>query len=570
MKYKVSITLGLSIAAVLLSIVSTFGIVHIFTESFHARSSAYKSNLDEAENSARFIVPILDNTFLNAIKLQETAVTIIRNYGSLKKALEGNLPQVISEHIKGDYWIKSVCIIDKDGAVRYSSYYEDMKHTHKESFLQEQLQGKSSFIVSYPPNNSSHFGKNNLILSVSIHNNGHFEGVVALEMKYTYFQEHLLPYLEGAVEGLALVNRQKSVLAVVFSDYSQDEKMVGLPIDQLEGFSELKTAKMDVEGGVRYKGENKFFTEVSLNQMPLDIVMMLDKGKIEQQWKEESLYPMITATLLILFATVTALGFIIRQAISAKTSIEKLNAKVAESMEEIRKKDTIIYEQQRRSSIQRLLIDIAHHWRQPLNNCAVEIQLIEDIIDDCANKELIKEYISGGVTELKGLSDTISRLTYFYENEVQKKTDLIDALRQTDELFEKTLKSSDMKIKYEISPDFVIKADTDQWVELFSILILNVKDAANRRNLDNVEIFVKAYMENTQGVIVVEDNAGGIDAELLPDKVFEPYTTTGFKSRNKGLGLYIASNIVSYALKGSVAAENGAAGARIIIKIPLD
>ncbi|MFW6308189.1 MAG: ATP-binding protein, partial [Campylobacterales bacterium] len=66
-----------------------------------------------------------------------------------------------------------------------------------------------------------------------------------------------------------------------------------------------------------------------------------------------------------------------------------------------------------------------------------------------------------------------------------------------------------------------------------------------------------------------EDDCGGINEELLPNRLFNPYITTKDKSRDKGLGLYIARYIVENDLEGSISAQNTPNGAKFIITLPM-
>ncbi|MFP4333630.1 MAG: ATP-binding protein, partial [Campylobacterales bacterium] len=59
----------------------------------------------------------------------------------------------------------------------------------------------------------------------------------------------------------------------------------------------------------------------------------------------------------------------------------------------------------------------------------------------------------------------------------------------------------------------------------------------------------------------------GIDEALLPDEIFKPYATTSFKTRDKGLGLYMVYSLVTHRLKGTITATNSDKGAKFIIKI---
>ena len=72
----------------------------------------------------------------------------------------------------------------------------------------------------------------------------------------------------------------------------------------------------------------------------------------------------------------------------------------------------------------------------------------------------------------------------------------------------------------------------------------------------------------TQAIITIEDNAGGIPAEVLP-KIFDPYFTTKHKSVGTGLGLHMSKRIIRESLKGSLYAKNSENGGVFFIEIPL-
>ncbi len=244
-----------------------------------------------------------------------------------------------------------------------------------------------------------------------------------------------------------------------------------------------------------------------------------------------------------------------------------LEERVQEIVEEIRQKDTIIHEQSKRKAMNELLVDLAHHWRQPLNACALRIQIIEDELEDF-NKEAISAHIKKSIAQLQALSQTITKLTNFYETRASKPISFKEGVNLTMDLISNTLRTSGIKIQADIPDEFDLLSEADEWVEMLSAIIFNVRDAINERDLEHAELTIKCIKENSEYIITIEDNAGGINPQLLPNKLFEAYTTTHFKTRDKGLGLYIVQNIVNYRLKGSIKAENSGVGAKFTIRIP--
>ena len=71
------------------------------------------------------------------------------------------------------------------------------------------------------------------------------------------------------------------------------------------------------------------------------------------------------------------------------------------------------------------------------------------------------------------------------------------------------------------------------------------------------------------------DNGGGIADDNI-SKVFEPYFTTHHKTQGKGMGLYLAHEIISNTLEGSIDVNNSKyeyenkeyEGAQVTIKLP--
>jgi signal transduction histidine kinase len=64
--------------------------------------------------------------------------------------------------------------------------------------------------------------------------------------------------------------------------------------------------------------------------------------------------------------------------------------------------------------------------------------------------------------------------------------------------------------------------------------------------------------------VAIQDNAGGIAAEILP-KIFDPYFTT--KESGTGIGLYM-SRMVMENMKGTLAARNAGEGAEFTLTLP--
>ncbi len=247
---------------------------------------------------------------------------------------------------------------------------------------------------------------------------------------------------------------------------------------------------------------------------------------------------------------------------------ETLEERIESKIEEIRQKDIIIQEQTRKKALDRLLVDLAHQWRQPLNSASLQVQGIEYFIEGHKDEKEIVKIIESVANELSTLSDTITKLTTYYEREAGEMISLKEGIEKTFEISGESYSSANMDIILDIDEKFSIKAKANEWVDVFSVLLNNTKDALELRGRGEgkVKIYAKEYEDRS--IIRVEDDAGGIDSALLPSKIFDAYTTTYFKSRDKGLGLYLVRNIIRYRFGGEIEAKNIDGGAMFEITIP--
>ena len=87
---------------------------------------------------------------------------------------------------------------------------------------------------------------------------------------------------------------------------------------------------------------------------------------------------------------------------------------------------------------------------------------------------------------------------------------------------------------------------------------------------------IKIKKDNSSVVVIIEDNAGGIDDTII-NKIFEPYFTTKHQSQGTGIGLYMCKEIIEKHIEGSIEARNNSfkyenktySGLEFMITIPM-
>ncbi|MFW2307410.1 ATP-binding protein [Aliarcobacter butzleri] len=257
----------------------------------------------------------------------------------------------------------------------------------------------------------------------------------------------------------------------------------------------------------------------------------------------------------------------------AKLQLENLNSSLEKRIEDKIKKNTkqqhMIMQQNKLAQMGEMIENIAHQWRQPLAQINSSIILIDAILQKHNFKDTLVE---NKLTEIESLtsymSKTISDFKNFF-NPNKKKTifNVEEAIQKANDILKGLINSHHIQLEMNIEKDLKINSYLGELQQVILIIINNSIDAFIYMNIHFPKILINAYTDNESLVIHIEDNALGINSDLL-DKIFEPYFTTKHKAQGTGLGLYIAKMIVENSLLGFLSVENKQNGACFTIKIP--
>ena len=127
------------------------------------------------------------------------------------------------------------------------------------------------------------------------------------------------------------------------------------------------------------------------------------------------------------------------------------------------------------------------------------------------------------------------------------------------------VKLTSIEIKIENADGLRVSSDPELLVAILQNLLLNAFEAGGAGTV--VLIRIAKDDASRQAIVEIIDNGPGIDQELLPGGLFEPFQTT--KAEGSGIGLWQVKRVAA-CLGGSVSAENRLeGGARFVIKLPL-
>jgi signal transduction histidine kinase len=240
-------------------------------------------------------------------------------------------------------------------------------------------------------------------------------------------------------------------------------------------------------------------------------------------------------------------------------------------LSELKKNEKILLEQSKLAAMGEMVSVIAHQWRQPLSaigSIITRLKLkynLKDIDLNTYDEKLtqINNYI-------QYMSNTIDHFRDFLIKDSKK--DLIKLEQIVNDTYSLIQNSFDLiGIKVIINPSesleniYLYKNDL---IQVILNILNNAKDALVLNNISNPQITIKFSQIDAFQIIEIEDNAAGIDLNII-EKIFNPYFSSKEKKNGTGLGLYICKIIVEKHLNGEISVKNTKNGALFSIKIAI-
>ena len=224
---------------------------------------------------------------------------------------------------------------------------------------------------------------------------------------------------------------------------------------------------------------------------------------------------------------------------------------------ELKKQSDIIINQTKMAALGEMIGNIAHQWRQPLctiSACASGMQLQKDY--DLLTDELFQESCELITENTEYLSQTIDTFRDFIKGENKKELfNLKNELNKTINLLQGLITNHNINIVVNISEDIEINTTKNELTQCLVNIFNNAKDILNDRKVEEKYIFIDNKLNDKDIEIIIKDNAGGIEEDVLP-KIFEPYFTTKHKSQGTGLGLNMTYNLIVNGMGGYIKAKN--------------
>ncbi len=215
--------------------------------------------------------------------------------------------------------------------------------------------------------------------------------------------------------------------------------------------------------------------------------------------------------------------------------------------------------------------NIAHQWRQPLHRLSMSLVKMQSdlyfkpnidkktLLDEAKKSELI----------IKNMSETIDIFLNFFSNHQSDETfDLSQAIEEALFIIGDSFKNNGIILmrNFDLN-DVNIPGSKSEFSQVILNLLSNAQNALIGRNVIAPMITIHAEKKKEIIFIDIEDNAEGITVSPI-EKIFEPYISTSEDKNGKGLGLYIAKNLIVTRFSGDISVKNTKKGAQFTIILP--
>ncbi|SKB73671.1 sensor histidine kinase [Malaciobacter marinus] len=228
--------------------------------------------------------------------------------------------------------------------------------------------------------------------------------------------------------------------------------------------------------------------------------------------------------------------------------------------------ENMLLHQSRLAKSGAMIGNIAHQWRQPLNNLSYIFMNIKTRFE---NGKLKQDYFDQKFMQaneqLQFMSKTIDDFKDFYTPSKNKEDFLVkESINKALTILNASLKQQrvDLTLTFHTSEVSKIYGISNEFSQVILTLIKNSIEALSNQEYPKIDINV--YSNHSSLIVKVRDNGAGISKKELP-KLFKPYFTT--KEDGFGIGLYLVKTIIEDSFKGTIEAKPLEKGLEFIITI---
>jgi len=297
---------------------------------------------------------------------------------------------------------------------------------------------------------------------------------------------------------------------------------------------------------------------------------LIDEFNIKDSFANGIFYFLVFVSLVLLII----LTFLFIKDRKLQNQLNRLNMslqqRIDKEVKKNREKDKLMFQQAKLASLGEMIGNIAHQWRQPLNNLAIIIQDVENAyLFDEVDENYISNMSKEAMKQISYMSSTIDDFRNFFKNNGQNEIfDVVEAIEKALTITKNSIEANNIVIYKDIRDYVKANGQENQYIQVLINLIKNAQDVINKIKPKKGFIKIALQQKDNFVYLTVDDNGGGVPKDLI-NKIFEPYFTTKHQATGTGLSLYMSKMIIEQNFHGKLKVENLDSGARFSIITPV-
>ena len=304
--------------------------------------------------------------------------------------------------------------------------------------------------------------------------------------------------------------------------------------------------------------------------------LALKWGYEKEVYFDKILLLKILLIALVVILAALYLWILNRRLKEAQESLRQINAtleeRIAQEVEQNRKKELIMLQQSRFAQMGQTLNMIAHQWRQPLN---VLMNINQVLVfkykrnNGVLTPEEVEDFSEKTTLQIQQMSQTIDDFRDFFRPRKEKQLLMLDGvIDRILEIIQPIFKAESIRLRFERVSGVCIEGYANELAQAIINLAYNAKDALVENDISDKEVMIRMQTKEQKVIVIVSDNAGGVP-EAIIDEIFKPYFSTKEKKNGTGIGLYMSKMIIEKHMNGTLTVhnENGGAHFSVILDI---
>lgn len=247
---------------------------------------------------------------------------------------------------------------------------------------------------------------------------------------------------------------------------------------------------------------------------------------------------------------------------------QSLEQRISVAVAELRHKDQVLIQQGRLAAMGEMINNIAHQWRQPLNNIGLIVQNLQLSFESGElNAEDLDKEISHAMDIIMHMSRTIDDFRNFFRHDKEMRKFVVNSVvARSIEFISATLSSSNIKVSMTADENVTAIGYQNEYAQVLLNILANAREVLIERAVTEPVISIQVTSEHGCSVTTIGDNGGGMSEDILP-RIFDPYFTTKEPGKGTGIGLYMSKVIIEQNMNGKLTVRNLDNGAEFRIEV---